>query len=853
MKSFRHFFFILTTLFVFSACSTDNQSTNKIPDLTIRWKLEKNYELNKRPVHDATFTITNNSAEDLNDNWEIYWNQSPRGLISIDSSAQVEMKRINGDFYTMKPKPGFKLEAGKSIAIKNISNVWMIKEADGPVGVYAVFNPGDNQTIKIIKDFKIEPFTKADQINRSIGDKEPIPTAEYLFEENRNLREVAPEELYKAIPSPRAYKKTTGAFDLKEAFAIGVQGDLKTEAGLLVDDLDRLFNLKTVVKDSEERINLRIDEKIADDEAYQILVEGDKIEISGTDKAGVFYGIQTLLNLIQEDKTIYACKISDNPAYPYRGMHIDVSRNFQSKETMIKMIDVLASYKVNKLVFCFTEDEAWRIEIDGLPELTQIGSKRGHPSKDGSNLQPSYGSGPFTSSATGSGYYTRADFKEIIKHAHDRHVDVVPLVNFPGHARAAIKSMEYRYNRLMKEGKEKEALEYRLIDPDDKSVYSTAQQYNDNVACVCQPSAFNFYKHVVEDIIKMYEEADVPLAMFHTGGDEVPQGPWTESPICDEYLKDFPEITNSRNLQAHFFAQIIDLMLEKNILIAGWEEVVMAYDDEGKWYPNPDFVGKGVHPNIWNNLWGLQDLGYKIANKGYPIILCNVTNFYFDLSYDKDPREPGLYWGGFNNTEDAFSFIPDDLFLSTTHDNMGNSLDPAKDFKGMERLTPQGQKNIHGLQAQLWSETVRGQDMFEYYILPKLMGFAQRSWEGQPVWGTETNTEKRTKAIADDWNRFANTLSQRDFPKLEKMNGGFNYRIPAPGVKVENGKLMMNSAYPGMQIRYTTDGSDPDMNSKIYEGPVDFSNGKVNAKVFNGSGRSGFTTYFSTEKDDLLN
>ena len=103
-----------------------------------------------------------------------------------------------------------------------------------------------------------------------------------------------------------------------------------------------------------------------------------------------------------------------------------------------------------------------------------------------------------------------------------------------------------------------------------------------------------------------------------------------------------------------------------------------------------------------------------------------------------------------------------------------------------------------------------------------------------------------------DWNRLANTLSQKDFPKLEKMNGGYHYRIPSPGVKIENGKLMMNAAYPGMEIRYTLDGGDPTMDSKVYEGPIDFTEGTVVAKVFNGSGRSGLSTTFSTDKNKKL-
>ncbi|MFT7606440.1 MAG: hexosaminidase [Saprospiraceae bacterium] len=854
MKSNFQIFFYLLIFLSLSSCSTETATTS-VPDISVQWTLEKNYEQNGQSVHAATFTITNNASTSLGDNWEMYWNQSPRGIVSIDSTKNIEILWINGDYYRMRPKAGFTLGAKKTIEIKTIGEVWLIKEADGPVGVYLVSNPGDTETVHPIKDFKISPFTNPNQVTRNKNDNEPIPTAEYLFDQNKKLSQLDSEQWYKSIPSVIGYEKEAGVFDLDKNFAISCAEDLKSEALLLRDALKTLHYLKAPIKDRDGDIVLKIDPKIAEPEGYRIHVENEKIHINGFDKAGVFYGVQTLLNLIENKngkRFINACKINDAPSYSYRGVHLDVSRNFQTKATLLKMIDVMASYKVNKIVLCMTEDEGWRIEIDGLPELTQIGSKRGHPSKDGSNLEPAYGSGPFTSSPTGSGFYTRADFKEIIQYAYQRHVDIIPMVNFPGHARAAIKSMEYRYNRLMKEGKEKEALQFRLIDPDDKSVYRSAQQYNDNIVCVCQPSTYDFYNFVIDDVIEMYTEAAVPLYMFQTGGDEVPRGAWVKSPICQEYLKQHPEIKKFQHLQTHFFEKATDDLQSKVDRIGGWEEVVMSYDDDNQWYTNTDFVDKKVYPYIWNNLWGQQDLGHKMANRGYPIILCNVTNLYFDLAYNKDPREPGLYWGGFMKTEDAFRFIPKDIFLSTTKDNMGNKLNPEKDFAGLEQITPEGLKNIVGIQGQLWSETVRGEHMFEYYILPKLMGFAQRAWQGQPVWGNEADSTKRNTALDADWNRFANTLSQKDFPKLEKMNEGYHYRIPSPGVNVENGKLMMNAAYPGMEIRYTIDGSDPTTSSEIYYGPIDFTAGTVIAKVFNGSGRSGLSTTFTKVEEQLL-
>ncbi len=829
------------------SCSPEREP---VTGIKLKWKLEKNFEENGRSFHEAIFTITNTGTGVLKDNWELYWNQSPRKIVRFDTSQNVSMVQINGDFYQMKALEGFNLAENETIQIKVVASDWMIKEGDAPVGVYMVSYHNGIKKIKVIEAYTVEKFENENQINRSSDDAEPFPTATYLFDQNTKLSPLPPNELYPVIPTPSSYQKQKGQFVFIPEYTVSATPELQNEASYLLQTIKDRFDLTGNLlreTDNDATIELKIDNTINKAEGYRLTAKKEKIKITGKDPAGVFYGIQTMLELIEKKEdnwTVPAYNITDHPAYGYRGMHLDVSRNFQSKETVLRLLDLMAYYKLNKFLFYLTEDEGWRLEIKPFPELTQIASRRGHTLNDSLHLQPAYGSGPFADdpNSYGNGYYSREDYKEIIKYAQQRHIDVIPQVNFPGHARAAIKAMEYRYHRLMKEGKEKEARQYRLIDPDDKSVYLTAQHYTDNVACVCQDAVYDFYEVVLDDIIEIYKEAEVPLKMIHTGGDEVPAGPWSQSPICNEYVKNFPEIKNARNFQSHFFSRLVKMINEKGLQIGGWEEVVMDYDDNNQWFTNTSFADKNVYPYIWNNLWGLQDLGYKIANRGYPVILCNVTNFYFDLAYNKDPREPGLYWGGFNDTRDAFEFIPENLFFSTTEDNMGRKLDPESDFDGMEPLSAAGKENIIGLQAQLWSETVRGRDMLEYYILPKLLGFAQRAWQGQASWGNELNTVNRTAMIDEDWNKFANTIGQKAFKKLEKLNGGYHYRIPAPGIKMENNQIHINAAYPGLTIRYTTDGSEPDASATLYEGAFRATEGTVKAKCFNTSGRSGFST-----------
>ena len=235
---------------------------------------------------------------------------------------------------------------------------------------------------------------------------------------------------------------------------------------------------------------------------------------------------------------------------------------------------------------------------------------------------------------------------------------------------------------------------------------------------------------------------------------------------------------------------------------------------------------RNVVPYIWNNIFDYPDLGYRLANAGYKVVLCNVSNFYFDLAYSKDPKEPGLYWAGFVDTRDAWTFAPFDMFKTTTKNAMGQNLDletgsmnaGAKSKIIVEHLKPEARKNILGVEAQIWSETIKGREMLEYYMLPKLIGFAESAWAAERKWETINDKAEREALIQKEWNGFANTLAKRELPRLSYLNGGYNYRVPPPGAVIENGMLKANSEFPGLIIRYTTDGTEPIGNSTEYNG-----------------------------------
>ena len=160
----------------------------------------------------------------------------------------------------------------------------------------------------------------------------------------------------------------------------------------------------------------------------------------------------------------------------------------------------------------------------------------------------------------------------------------------------------------------------------------------------------------------------------------------------------------------------------------------------------------------------------------------------------------------------------------------------------MERLTEEGAKNILGIQAQLWSETLKGSSMLEYYLLPKLLGFAESAWSKERQWESIDDKKLRAEKTQKEWNQMANSIGKVEMNRLNSLFGGFNYRIPPPGAKIQNGFLFANSAYPGLEIRYTTDGTEPGPNSPLYSEPLKINEIPVKLRAFNSEGRGSRTS-----------
>ena len=536
-------------------------------------------------------------------------------------------------------------------------------------------------------------------------------------------------------------------------------------------------------------------------------------------------------------------EVKDEPRFAYRAFMLDVARNFQPKSEIFRVLDVMALYKLNVFHMHLTDDEGWRIQIPALPELTEVGAVRGHTLDSKYHLPPSHGSGGETINKTGTGYYTRADFIEILKYASKLHIMVEPEIEAPGHARAAVKAMNARYNRLMAEGKKDEAEHYLLYDPNDKSTYSTAQYWTDNVIDVALPSTYKFVSTVLNELVSMYKDAGVPFTTVNFGGDEVPAHVWEQSPAYLALKATHPEIKSTADLWYYFYGRVNQLVKAQGLSLAGWEEMALRktqIDGNTFYVPNPDFMPEHLQAEVWNNTLGggNEDLAYKLANGGYKTVLTCVTNLYFDMAHYKSFDEPGYYWGAFADIDKPFSFIPYDYFKNSKVDRNGLPLNPAI-FIGKQRLTDYGKTNIIGLQSAVWGENIESTQRLEYMMLPRLLGFAERAWSQDPAWATEKNPAKSDSLYNIAWSNFLNVLGKRELPRLSYLNGGYNYRVPKPGVVSLNGQYAANIQFPGLTIRYTSDGTEPDAKSKLYTDPVSADGKTVKFRAFDVKGRGG--------------
>lgn len=475
------------------------------------------------------------------------------------------------------------------------------------------------------------------------------------------------------MPKPQELVLEKGAFvfndDTRLVF-VGENNEQASTDNMLLDYIWNNLNSIKLVKAKNLDKNALVFEKISADsleneEAYSLIINSEQINIKASTQKGFFYGFQTLLQLFPntiekgEEYILPALTINDWPEFSWRGVHLDVCRHFYPKDFIKKYIDQLAKHKMNMFHWHLTEDQGWRIEIKKYPKLTEIGSKR-KETIVAKNFDPYIGD-----STTYEGYYTQEDIKEIVKYAESRFVTVVPEIELPGHAVAAIASYPY----LSCTGQQ--------IDVE------TRWGVFEDVYCAGNDSVFAFLEGVMDEVLELF-----PSRYIHIGGDECPKTRWQTCEKCQSRMK-AEGLKDEHELQSYFINRMEKYLLSKNRNIIGWDEIL-----EG-----------GLAPEATVMSWRGEAGGIEAAKMGHNVIMTPGSPCYFDHYQSEDKENEPLAIGGFNSLEAVYLYQP-----------------IPKD------LPEDKHKYILGSQANVWTEYMPNSDHVEYMLFPRLCALSEVVW-----------------------------------------------------------------------------------------------------------------------------
>ncbi|MEG0795422.1 MAG: family 20 glycosylhydrolase [Odoribacter sp.] len=482
------------------------------------------------------------------------------------------------------------------------------------------------------------------------------------------------------IPRPVKLIVQDGNFSFNEKCVIVVTSEIRVDGDHLADYLSPAmgFRLSVVekVRKGQKAVYLSIDRKLAkiSDEAYRLEVTEQDIRIQGATTKGVFYGIQSLLQLLPADiyrkntceaNWLVPCvEMEDYPRFSWRGLSLDVSRQFYSLDFIKSCIDWLAMHKLNVFHWHLTDDEGWRIEIKKYPELTSVGGWRGPKEK----VLPSFGSGY----CRYGGYYTQDQVREVVKYAAERQVMIMPEIEVPGHSRAVAAA----YPSI-------------LCDYIDTLKHKNPQ----NSWCAGNEHNYEMLGDILKEVAALF-----PCPYIHIGGDEVDMSYWENCRRCTQ-LKKQSGFQKTEEIQNYFIRRVEKLVEAAGKKMGGWCEIMYGGELE-----------KGTAIFSWID----TKHGIDAARRGFPVVMMPGEYCYFDMG--QTSLERGHWWAGLVPTEKAYSFnplIPDSLKLE-------------------ER------KLVMGVEGGIWSEMLDRPAWYcEYQMFPRLCALAEVAWtpQEQREWG----------------------------------------------------------------------------------------------------------------------
>lgn len=475
------------------------------------------------------------------------------------------------------------------------------------------------------------------------------------------------------IPTPVSLVQNEGSFKLSKNTAFSVSTpEAKTVAEYFAAQMNLATGYQITVSDKagSNGITLVIDGALdVNDEGYTLDVTPQSVTVKAKTPQGLFYGMQTFMQLLPAEIesqavvsgiawTAPCVTVKDEPRFEYRGIMLDPCRHFIPVENVKKHLDVLALFKINRMHWHLTDDQGWRIEIKKYPELTRVGSVRGETLIGHHHTSSEYDKTPH------GGYYTQKQIREIVKYAADRYITVIPEIELPGHAVAALTSYPWL-------GCKGEGYEVRRRWGISKEVF-----------CPGKETTFEFLQNVFAEVLELF-----PSEFIHIGGDECPKDSWKQCPLCQERIRT-EGLKDEFELQSYTVRRMEKWLREHGRKIIGWDEIL-----EG-----------GVSPTATVMSWRGSKGGIAAAKAGNHVIMAPNVHCYLDYYQTKTPTKEPMAIGGYVPMRKVYELDPYD------------------------QLTPGERAYILGVQGNLWTEYIATFPHLKHMLLPRLAAIAEVGW-----------------------------------------------------------------------------------------------------------------------------
>ena len=562
-------------------------------------------------------------------------------------------------------------------SIENIDGGTILKK----IGRYYEISPEKNEIILTLQNPRIGSY------NLSCG-----PEGLFIIDSKEKRLECVIHSLKFEIPIPLVKYTNDQEKILNPVIPIPFLSQLKNE---FVNISNLQFKIKEEEKDFFNKIKniteasniifnttagceiLFLKKKLQADE-YKILIDKKLITIHYSDYGGKLYSIITLLQLINFYKSeLPLGLIEDKPSLSWRGMHLDCARQFYSIERIKRLMDYMCFFKLNRFHWHLTDNEAWRVELERYPNLTNQGAFRGYNEK----IPPFYGTGYNKS----GGYYSRSEIEELIEYAKQRNIEIMPEIDLPAHSWTLLEIMP------------------ELRDTSSNVISEDVGNYPNNTINPALEETHIFLKNILEELSEIFS-----FNIIHVGVDERPKESWEGSPKVIKYMQD-NNISSFDELQDVYMNNIISILKNSNKLTAAWNEAALP--------PHNDIGSAGSSGKVDKSCiifaWEHPDVGLLSAKKGFKTVLCPGHKTYFDMAHNNSTYERGICWASTIEVKEVFEWKP------------------LQDYNSDDVV------NILGIQGQLWSETITNKDYFDAMINPRLAALAEIAWcsEAKRSWG----------------------------------------------------------------------------------------------------------------------